>query len=123
MRDYVIALVGEWIPASLEELVLEDHRLIVEDGQDAGCVATLTFPDHVWLDKLYIAPDHQRRGLGSAVLRRIAAEAAAVELPLRLCVLTSNPAIAFYRREGLKIFGRTPFRIFMEHDELLMARD
>ena len=119
MQDYVIALVGEWIPADPNDLALDEHRLIVVDGQDAGCVATVRSHDHVWVDKLYIHPAWQRRGIGAAVLRRLALEAAVLGLPLRLCVLTTNPAIAFYRREGLKVYGETPQRIFMEHDALL----
>lgn len=119
MRDYVIALVGEWIPATLDEIVPDEHRIVVRDGHDAGCIATIRYSDHIWLDKLYVSPDHQRQGLGAAVLRRLVTDAAAQGLPLRLCVLTTNPAINFYKREGLKVFGETPQRIFMEHDALL----
>ena len=112
MRDYAIALWGAWRPRPEEKLVLQDHRIVVDNG-DIGCVATVRGADHIWIDRLYIAPSHQRRGLGAAVLRMVIAEATASSLPVRLSVLTTNPAIAFYIREGLRVYEETPERIFL----------
>lgn len=40
-------------------------------------------------------------------------EARAIGLPLRLSVLTTNPAVAFYQREGLRIYDETAERRYM----------
>ena len=88
-------------------------RIVTVAGGDAGCLATEPRADHVWVSKLYIHPDHQRRGIGAIVLHRAIAEARAQALPLRLSVLVTNPAQAFYRREGLRAYQHTPERVFM----------
>jgi GNAT superfamily N-acetyltransferase len=113
MRDCAVALWGVWRPCPEERLVLPDHRIILSNGDDAGCVAKTAFADHIWVDRLYIAPRHQRRGLGSAVLRMVIADAAASGLPVRLSVLSTNPAVAFYIRERLRVYQETPERVFL----------
>jgi GNAT superfamily N-acetyltransferase len=112
MRDYAVALWGTWRP-SPEEGATYGTRIVTCDGEDAGCVATTRQADHIWINKLYIAPEYQRRGLGAAVLRLVISEGAASNLPVRLGVLTTNPAIAFYIREGLRVYEETPERIFL----------
>ena len=113
MRDYAMALWGAWRPAPEETLAFQNHRIILDEGRDVGCVSTIRSADHMWVDRLYVAPSHQRRGLGGGALRMVIAEAAASHLPVRLSVLTTNPAIAFYRREGLRVYQETPERFFM----------
>ncbi|WP_161807854.1 hypothetical protein [Ensifer adhaerens] len=46
-------------------------------------------------------------------LRQVLSEAVALDLPVRLSVLATNPAVAFYRREGLRIQEETPERRYM----------
>ena len=112
MREYAMALWGVWRPRE-EEGPPDGTRIVVADGEDAGCVATTRHADHIWIDKLYIAPRYQRRGLGAAILQMVISEGAASNLPVRLRVLTTNPAVAFYTREGLHVYERTLERIFM----------
>ena len=113
MRDYAIALWGGWRPDP-DGFAPDRQRIIVFDGMDAGCVETEVRPDHVWLDKFYLLPSHQRRGIGAAVLHTLIGEAKSLALPLRLSVLTTNPAQAFYRREGLQELSRDAERIRFE---------
>jgi GNAT superfamily N-acetyltransferase len=113
MREYAIALWGIWRPRPAEHFTLRGHRIIVVDNNDIGCVATDLRSDHVWIDKLYIHPSHQRLGIGAQILRIFISEARNCGLPVRLSVLTTNPASAFYAREGLTIYEKTPERLFM----------
>lgn len=113
MREYAIALWGTWRPSSMETITLDSHRIIVDEGENVGCVATVRHADHIWVDKLYIAPTHQRQGLGAAILSMVVAEAKASNLPVRLSVIATNPAIAFYLREGLRVYEETSERIFL----------
>lgn len=113
MRDYAIALWGSWRPRPADALILDEHRIIVAEEEDVGCVSVTRRDDHVWVNKLYVAPIHQKRGYGAIALRQVLGEARAVGLPLRLSVLTTNPAVAFYRREGLVIYEETAERRYM----------
>lgn len=113
MRDYAVALWGSWRPRPADALILDEHRLIVADGEDAGCVSVTLRADHLWVNKLYVAPAYQKRAYGAFALRQVLGEAAAIGLPVRLSVLTTNRAVAFYRREGLVIYEETAERRFM----------
>lgn len=111
MRGYAEALWGNWRPSdSAESLDVAGHELIVLDGEVVGCVAVTWHPDHLFIDKLYIAPPFQGRGIGAAVLRGKVDEAAGRMLATKLSVLATNPAIGFYRREGFVLETETAER-------------
>ena len=111
MRGYAEALWGGWRPtATVETLDIEGHEIIEQDGEAVGCVAMKWHPDHLFIDKLYIAPAYQGRGIGAVVLRGKTEAAAAKGLPTKLSVLTTNPAERFYRREGFVLEAETPER-------------
>ncbi|MGO4714541.1 GNAT family N-acetyltransferase [Bradyrhizobium sp. 2TAF24] len=113
MRGYATALWGRYTPSFEATSPLAGHRIVVAAGREAGCLATEDRGDHLWVAKLYIHPDYQRRGIGAIVLHHAVAEAQARDWPLRLSVLVTNPAQAFYRREGLRAYEHTPERVFM----------
>ena len=57
-----------------------------------------------WIDLLYVLPDHQGRGIGTALLARARAEAPA----LRLWTFRRNHAArAFYERHGFTCIAET----------------
>ena len=114
MRAYAVALWGEWRPDPPESFVADRHRIIVCDGLDAGCIETTRHVDHLWLDKLYLLPSFQRQGVSTVVLRQIIAQAKHSGVPLRLSVLVTNPAQAFYRREGLQVRERNAEKVVFE---------
>ena len=115
MRDHAVALWGVWRPRPDHAFSLEGVRIVVEADRDAGCVAVLRRRDHLWIDRLYVAPALQHHGLGAAVLRRVASEAASEGLPVSLSVLTTNPALAFYRRNGFRVECETPERRYLSN--------
>ncbi len=69
-------------------------------GQRVGCVVVK--PDRLGflLQHLYIHPEHQNRGIGSAVLAKVFALADAAEQELRLVALRGSGANRFYQRHG-----------------------
>ncbi|MFS2007727.1 GNAT family N-acetyltransferase [Duganella sp. CT11-25] len=113
MRDYATALWGIWRPRPDDTLRLDTHRIILKENAAVGCVSITRHADHAWLEKLYITPASQRQGIGALVLQQLISEANASSLPLRLSVLTTNPARAFYEREGLCVYERNDERFFM----------
>jgi ribosomal protein S18 acetylase RimI-like enzyme len=113
MREYAVALWGAWRPRPPDEQPLDGCRIIVEGKESIGCVTTIAHPDHIWIDQLYISPSFQRKGIGSAALRMILSEMAAMEVPVKLSVLVTNPALDFYLRRGLHIYDETPEERFM----------
>ncbi|MGF7156245.1 GNAT family N-acetyltransferase [Novosphingobium gossypii] len=111
MREYAEALWGSWKPSStIETFDLTNHQVVECDGVRIGCVAVNWQPDHLFIAKLYIDTPFQRQGFGAAVLEMKLKEANARGLPIKLSVLTTNPADAFYRREGFIVETETAER-------------
>jgi N-acetylglutamate synthase-like GNAT family acetyltransferase len=61
-----------------------------------------------WLASVYVAPEYRRRGIGSALVQRIVAEAASLELD-RLYLFTPDKE-RFYARLGWTVLERTVYR-------------
>lgn len=118
MRFYAEQIWGTWNEAGAREDFTPDKDLIVQlDGRDIGCVELEAASDHIELGKLYILPDWQNRGIGTRLLRRFIDEARAAGKPLRLRVLSVNPARRLYERMGFVVTQTTPERYYMEWRE------
>ena len=96
MREYVVALWGEWRPRPPELSLIEGCQIIV-------CISLYWNDDHIWIDRLYLKKSHQRLGIGSTVLKYLKKEAYRCGIPIRLAVLVTNPAFLFYERAGFNI--------------------
>jgi GNAT superfamily N-acetyltransferase len=75
-------------------------RLILVDGERAGCVGFRICKGEIKIDSFYLGPRYQNRGLGATILKVMLAEADAQGLPVRLEVLHGSPADRFYERHG-----------------------
>jgi GNAT superfamily N-acetyltransferase len=70
-----------------------------------------------WLASVYVAPAYRNRGLGSALVQRIAAEAGMLRLE-RLYLFTPDKE-HFYTRLGWTVLERTVYR---GYDQVVMVR-
>lgn len=86
--------------------IFRDHfdepglRLILVGDQTAGCVGFRIGAAAIKIDSFYLDRRHHNRGLGTAILRVLLAEADALGLPVELDVLRGSPANRFYERQG-----------------------
>jgi GNAT superfamily N-acetyltransferase len=119
MRDYAVATWGTWWEEesrreTAEQVssggteILEHHRVPI------GVQRVERSESHIQLEQLYILEEFQRRGFGTALLKRLFVEARASNLPIRLRVLAVNPARRLYERLGFKVVESTPERHFLE---------
>ena len=88
--------------------------IIVLDGQDIGWVEFRQTGDELFLKQLYITPKHQRKGIGSQIIRLLNEQAETAKL-MALFVLKNNPAFRFYERHGFEVVRET-------HTTLVMRR-
>ncbi len=93
---------------------LETHQIIEHEGRAIGCLALRWLPDQVKLDRLFLLPEHQKRGIGAELTRGVLAQARAAGLPVRLRVLRVNPARRLYQRLGFAVCGETETHFLME---------
>jgi GNAT superfamily N-acetyltransferase len=115
MREYAEQIWGRWTPEPRENYRPEIHQVIRYRRQDVGCLAIVEEPDSWKLEKLYILPSHQRRGIGSALLQYCIANSHRTSKPIHLRVLRVNPARRLYERQGFTVDRVTEERYFMSY--------
>jgi ribosomal protein S18 acetylase RimI-like enzyme len=119
MRQYVEQTWGSWQVDMQREshdkaFDLETHSIVLVDDAPAGIVAIKEAPDHIQLEKLYLLPHIRNRGIGTELLRLVAARSVATNKPVHLRVLRVNgPAQRFYARHGFVVTAETHERVFM----------
>lgn len=74
--------------------------MIEADGVNAGFFVVRPQEDQWLLDHLYIVPEHQGKGIGAAVLRRILADADSQRVPVRVGALRGSESNRFHARHG-----------------------
>src|SRR6185436_16023659 len=85
-----------------ESIAAGIYSVIEREGQDIGALAVERHPTHIQLTQMYIFPAHQNLGIGTSLIRELAREAKESNRPLRLRVLSVNPARRLYEREGFR---------------------
>jgi GNAT superfamily N-acetyltransferase len=115
MREYAERTWGNWIPEARDTFRPEIHEIIQCDGEEIGCIAVIDEADALLLEKLYILPSHQGRGIGTLLLTRLIERADVSERPIRLRVLRVNPARQLYERSGFEVDRSTDERYFMSY--------
>ncbi len=117
LKKYIDQLWG-WVEAYHRREFTASMRpelfdIVQVNGKDVGGYILVEKPNCYWLRMMLIEPGHRRRGLGSALLQRMQARAAAADKPLELSVFKNNPAQAFYARLGFTACREDEFMVFM----------
>lgn len=97
----------------------EATRHFVVDEQRVGFVVVKKKAEGLLLDHLYVHPRAQSRGIGSAVLTRILAEADALGLPLVVGALRGSAANRFYLRHGFAPVGESEWDLYYRREPCL----
>ena len=90
-----------------------DASIVLVGDLAAGWFSHRDEPAAVRLCQLYVMPAMQNRGIGSAIVRRLAAEAHARGKEVLLEVMKNNRARALYERLGFNVTGDTKYKFEM----------
>ena len=96
------------------ELPLADRDQRPVGGRRAGRLIIDRRGDEIRLVDISILPEHRGRGVGSALIGELLAEARATGRPTRLHVVWSNPARRLYARLGFVQVGATGAHLALE---------
>lgn len=88
-------------------------QIIIYDGVEVGGLELEQRPEDLFLANLLLFPEHQRKGIGTAVIQRLLREAHAEGRPVRLRVLKVNPARGLYERLGFLCDSETDTHYLM----------
>ena len=93
----------------------QDFRVIEVSGIDVGILAVAKQPDCVKVSQIFILPEHQSGGIGTACMMHIIKDAAVSGLAIRLQVLkVNNRAAAFFQKLGFKTTGENETHVLIE---------
>lgn len=81
-------------------------------GEPVGVIGVRPTGEELWIEHFYISPEHQGRGIGSAVLSRVM-DQHADQRPFRLDVLQGSAARRLYERHGFVLESEDPVDVFM----------
>lgn len=79
-----------------------EDQIVMAGGVAAGRLLTASAAQELVIVDLALLPDFRGRGIGSALLRRLLAQAAREMMVVHLYVTQMNPAIRLYRRLGFR---------------------
>ncbi|MES2025861.1 MAG: GNAT family N-acetyltransferase [Pseudomonadota bacterium] len=89
-----------------------DTRHVILNDRRVGFVVVKPKEEHILLDHLYIHPDFQQQGIGTAVLDEIFGEADAAGLPLHVGALRGSDANLFYQKHGFNLIEEEEWDIY-----------
>jgi GNAT superfamily N-acetyltransferase len=121
MRAYVEEAFGSW-DADVQRRHLEQsfdpatYSLIMIDEVRAGILVVEDRPSNLFLAKIFLLPEFQRRGVGTVLIRRLIECAKMERKPLGLRVLRVNAAARrLYARLGFAVTRSTADHDYLEH--------
>ncbi len=112
MRTYAEQTWGAWDGKS--DFDPEFDELILLGEAKIGILGVERLRDHWKVDKFYVLPAFQNRGIGSFLLECLKCDAKIAQVDLRLSVLEVNPAYRFYQRHGFVLTETVAPRHHME---------
>ncbi len=93
----------------------QEFQIVSFGGRNVGIMSVAIEPDCLFLNQIYILPEHQGRGIGGECMQAVFERAAESSLPIKLKVLRANPrASAFYERLGFTVWGDTDTHLLMQ---------
>src|SRR3954453_5192270 len=118
-RDVIERQYGTWDESTQDKFfaaawAASAHDIVVCDDVRCGYVCIEDRIDHIYVREIVIAPDFQRRGIGTRILTEILSGASQRRVPVRLQTQVVNRAANLYRRLGFIETGRTDIHLLME---------
>ena len=119
MREFIVATWGAWSESRVQEESREDSsspnaQVIMVGNVTVGVFLVERPSTHIQLEQIYLLPEYQRLGIGTALMNSIIVEADQHKIPIRLRVVAVNPAKRFYEQLGFVVTEVTPEFFFME---------
>ena len=92
----------------------ETSEIITIDGCDVGWLQVRQTKDAVELCQIYLAPEFQGQGVGTALVRRTQDQAKRTAKPVVLGVMHNNRAKKLYERLGFQLIDADAIKAYMK---------
>jgi ribosomal protein S18 acetylase RimI-like enzyme len=119
MREFIIVTWGAWNESRVQSESAETSRSpnaqVIQIGDiPVGVFVVARYTTYIQLEQIYLLPEYQRVGIGTTLLNNLIEEASQSKIPIRLRVMTINPAKQLYERVGFVVTESTPDFFLME---------
>jgi ribosomal protein S18 acetylase RimI-like enzyme len=119
MEDYITQTRGEWNEQREEaqfrnQLDWLTTQVVHANNLAVGFIMAPIKDGARWIHTICIVPEHQRKGIGTEVLRRVISQAKEQKMSLYLSVLKVNPARRLYERLGFRVIEETTHHFKMK---------
>ncbi|AFY95446.1 acetyltransferase [Chamaesiphon minutus PCC 6605] len=119
MREFIINTWGRWDEDRVRREAVEkssdpNAQIVLIADIAVGVFVVDRHPTHIQLAQIYLLPEYQRMGIGTALLENLIAEASQSKMPVRLHVMAGLTAKSFYERLGFSVTEATPEFFYME---------
>lgn len=110
MQDYIDQAWG-WEELLQQEgfrtsLPAKDFQILQNDSLSVGCYHLTENADHLLLDIIMVDPQWQGMGYGRRMMEQVQQISLALQRPIRLRVLQTNPAVGFHKKLGFSELTR-----------------
>ncbi|HEU4430227.1 MAG TPA: GNAT family N-acetyltransferase [Myxococcota bacterium] len=121
LAPYVVETFGPWDEEArrarfFTSLALDRHPIVEHRGERVGCLKVARDREMLRLNRVFLLPSHQGKGIGSRLVLGLIHEADSAQLPIHLRVLRVNPARRLYERLGFEIVGETETHFLMQRE-------
>ena len=90
------------------------YDLILLDGQPAGRLYVLREGEEMRILDLSLLPEFRNRGIGTALLQGVIAEAKGRGSRLRIYLETFNPSVSLFERLGFRVIQNDDMNLLLE---------
>jgi GNAT superfamily N-acetyltransferase len=122
MRGFIVETWGRWDEERVRRETAIDSALpgaqVVQVGDvAAGVWVVERSASYIQLEQIYLLPEYQNLGIGTALLKQLTGESDRTHIPVRLRVIAVNPAKRFYEGLGFVVTETKPEFFWMEYKE------
>jgi len=106
-----------WQRQDFERRIREYLAFVIEhEARDVGGLVVETRPESTHIHEVQVLPEFQGRGIGSAVIQQVIAQAASRGVPVTLSVALANSrARRLYDRLGFQVIDKQPPLVRMRY--------
>lgn len=98
----------------MEQFADADFHIVELHDEPIGRLYVDRREDEIRIIDIALLPEHRNKGIGSALLEDILAEARSATLPVRIHVERNNPALGLYQRLGFREIGDEGVYLLLE---------
>ncbi len=92
----------------ITSLPVRNFQILLCNNERVGSYHLTQKKDHLLLDMILVVPERQREGFGRYLMERVKEYSKDRELPIRLSVLKTNPAVQFHLASGFTLVEEDP---------------